>query len=110
MNVLWPEQVADLYATDNITIGWLSVCSLSPTVKNSVADQVKKCTTGVGVIVGQILAGLVFKPLGGAKWQLLVCCVGMTVFLGGLAAADQNHKGLAIAVSVSNFIRQTRAD
>ncbi|KAF4625847.1 hypothetical protein G7Y89_g12321 [Cudoniella acicularis] len=82
MNVLWPEQVAGLYATDNITIGWLS------------------CTTGIGVIVGQVLAGLVFKPLGGAKWQLLACCVGMTVFLGGLAAANQNNKGLAIAFTI----------
>jgi len=25
MNVLWPQQVASLYATDEIEIGWLSV-------------------------------------------------------------------------------------
>ena len=84
MNVLWPQQVAALYTTDETTIGWLS------------------CTTGIGVICGQVLAGIVFKPLGGAKWQLLACCVGMAVFLGGLAAADASHKGLAIAVSSSS--------
>lgn len=25
MNVLWPEQIAALYTSDNIQIGWLSV-------------------------------------------------------------------------------------
>jgi len=59
-----------------------------------------ECTTGIGVICGQVLAGLVFKPLGGARWQLLACCCAMTIFLGGLAAANQHHKSLAIAVSV----------
>jgi len=35
MNVLWPEQINDLYTTDVIRIGWLSVCrSYFPYIKN----------------------------------------------------------------------------
>ena len=62
--------------------------------------QGNQCTTGTGVVVGQVAAGLVFKPIGHAKYQLIACCVGMTVFLGGLAAADQYHKTLAIAFTI----------
>ena len=102
MNILWPQQVASLYETDQIAIGWLSV---STYYSNTWWPKLItwQCTTGIGVIAGQVLAGLVFKPLGGAKWQLLACCVGMTVFLGGLAAADQHHKSLAIAVRIKLF-------
>ena len=49
---------------------------------------------------GQVLAGLVFKPIGHAKYQLLACCIGMTVFIAGLAAADQHHRSLAIAFTL----------
>ena len=83
MNVLWPVQIATLgYANSNIGIGWLS------------------CMTGTGVVVGQVLAGILFKRVGHAKWQLFACSTGMTVFLGGLAAADQYHKSLALAFTL----------
>lgn len=53
-----------------------------------------------GAALGVVIAGIVFKPIGRAKYQLLVCCVGMTVFFAGLAAADQDHKNLAIAFTL----------
>jgi hypothetical protein len=51
-------------------------------------------------VLGQVLAGIVFKLIGYAKYQLLACCVGMTVFIAGLATANQYHKSLAIAFTL----------
>ncbi|PMD55689.1 siderophore iron transporter [Hyaloscypha bicolor E] len=82
MNILWPLQIAALYTTDNIQIGWLS------------------CTTGAAVVIGQVVSGLVFKRIGHVKWQLVGCCVGFTVFLGGMAAVNASNRGLAIALTI----------
>jgi hypothetical protein len=82
MNILWPLQIAALYTTDNIKIGWLS------------------STTGSGVVVGQMTTGLLFKKLGHAKWQLVSCCIGFTVFLGCMAAVDASNRSLAIALTI----------
>jgi MFS family permease len=82
MNVLWPIQIAALYTTDNIEIGWLS------------------CTTGAAVVVGQIVSGLLFKRVGYVKWQLVGCCIGFTAFLGGMAAVNASNRGLAIALTI----------
>ena len=38
------------------------------------------------------------KPIGHHRYQLIGCTVGMTAFLGGLAAVNQNRRSLAIAV------------
>lgn len=81
LNVLWPQQIASLYSTDNATIGWMS------------------CTTGAALAVGEILTGSVFKVLGHAKWQLLAATIGLAIFLGVMAATNQSTQSLAIAVS-----------
>ncbi|CZR65194.1 uncharacterized protein PAC_15094 [Phialocephala subalpina] len=82
MNILWPLQIAALYTTNNIQIGWLS------------------CTTGAAVVVGQVISGLGFKRIGHVKWQLVGCCVGFTAFLGGMAAVNATNRGLAIALTI----------
>jgi hypothetical protein len=117
MNILWPLQIAALYTTDNIQIGWLSVCkTLIPEDLFYFSTQGSKlccffitntlllnqCTTGAAVVIGQVVSGLVFKRIGHVKWQLVGCCVGFTVFLGGMAAVNARNRGLAIAVSCLN--------
>ncbi|KAI9696209.1 MAG: hypothetical protein M1836_005762 [Candelina mexicana] len=82
MNVIWPQQIAALYTTDNIQIGWLS------------------CTIGTSLVVGYALCGLLFRPLGHAQWQLVACSMAMTAFLGGMAASDQSNRALAIAFTI----------
>lgn len=79
MNVLWPEEIAELYTTDPVDAGWLA------------------CTTGSAVVLGQILSGVIMKPLGHARWQLFCSTVFMTTFLGALASADQHRKAYGIA-------------
>jgi Fungal trichothecene efflux pump (TRI12) len=55
---------------------------------------------GAGAALGMVIAGILFKPIGRAKYQLLVCCIGMSVFFAGLAAANQYHKSLAAAFTL----------
>jgi MFS family permease len=82
MNVLWPEQIAILYTTDNAKIGWLS------------------CTTGAGLVVGQLLIGVLMKPIGHVRWILVISSIGMTAFLGALASANEFTQARAIAFTV----------
>ncbi|KAJ9310837.1 hypothetical protein DTO271D3_8880 [Paecilomyces variotii] len=82
LNVLWPQQIAALYTTDPIKAGWLA------------------CTTGSSVALGQILAGLLMKPLGHARWQLVLCTVVMTTFLGAMASTNQYRKDYGIAFTI----------
>ncbi|TPR06761.1 PAS domain family protein [Aspergillus niger] len=44
MSLLWPTAIADLYTTNTIKTGWLSI------------------STGAGVIVGEVAAGILMKP------------------------------------------------
>src|ERR1700760_717255 len=72
MTVLWPSQVSNLYTTDIMYAGWLSV------------------TVGAGTLLGQVVGGALCEPLGKQKWQMVINAVGMTAFVGGLAASNQN--------------------
>ncbi|PCG92126.1 Major facilitator superfamily domain, general substrate transporter [Penicillium occitanis (nom. inval.)] len=79
MSLLWPEAIAALYTTDTIKAGWLSV------------------STGTGVIVGEIAAGILMKPLGYSKYQLIFITVAITAFSGALAAINQNTQAMGLA-------------
>ncbi|PYH42883.1 trichothecene efflux pump [Aspergillus saccharolyticus JOP 1030-1] len=79
MSLLWPEAVLYLFTTDTIKAGWLSI------------------TTGVGVIVGEIAAGLFMKPIGFSKYQLIASTVTITAFSGALAAINQHRQAYGIA-------------
>jgi len=51
-------------------------------------------------VVGQVASGLLFKKIGHSKWQLVGCCIGMTAFLGGMAAVNANNRSLAISFTI----------
>jgi hypothetical protein len=51
-----------------------------------------------------MLAGLLMKPLGHARWQLVGCTVVMTTFLGAMASTNQYRKEYGIAVSRISFV------
>ncbi|KZF22336.1 siderophore iron transporter [Xylona heveae TC161] len=82
MNLLWPLEIEHLFTTDNIEIGWIA------------------CSTGAGVVFGQIMAGLFYKRIGFARWQLVASTVIMTAFLAGLAALTEYRRPLGLAFTV----------
>jgi hypothetical protein len=51
-----------------------------------------------------MLSGLIMKPLGCTKWQLVGCTVFMTVFLAALASANQYRERYGIAVGTSTIV------
>ncbi|KAE8146978.1 siderophore iron transporter [Aspergillus avenaceus] len=79
MSLLWPQAIGALFTTDTIKTGWLS------------------SSVGLGVIIGEIAAGLLMKPVGHSKYQLITCTVIITTFSGALAALNQNRQALGIA-------------
>ncbi|KAJ5668718.1 hypothetical protein N7462_009788 [Penicillium macrosclerotiorum] len=82
MSLLWPEAIAYLFTTDSMKAGWLS------------------CSTGLGVIVGEIAAGALMKPLGYSKYQLIASTIVITAFSGALAAINQDRQAYGIAFTV----------
>lgn len=52
----------------------------------------------MGVIVGEIVAGALMKPLGHSKYQLIASTVVITAFSGAMAAVNQNRQAYGIAV------------
>ncbi|KAJ6019441.1 hypothetical protein N7522_001508 [Penicillium canescens] len=79
MSLLWPEAIAYLFTTDSITAGWLA------------------CSTGLGVIVGEIVAGALMKRLGYSKYQLIASTILITTFSGALAAINQDRQAYGLA-------------
>ncbi|KAJ5937122.1 hypothetical protein N7466_003572 [Penicillium verhagenii] len=79
LSLLWPQEIEALFTTDNIKSGWLSI------------------TTGAGVIVGEVVAGALMKPIGHSKYQLIASTVIITAFSGALAAVNQNTQAYGIA-------------
>lgn len=82
MCVLWPNQVSSLYTSDLMNIGWLSL------------------TVGAGTLLGQVVGGALCEPLGHQRWQMTIGCVGMTGFVGALAASSQTTKSMAIVLTL----------
>lgn len=56
-------------------------------------------STGTGVIVGEIAGGLLMKPLGHSKYQLIFITLGITAFSGALGAINQDRQAMGLAVS-----------
>ncbi|GLA13952.1 hypothetical protein AnigIFM62618_011370 [Aspergillus niger] len=79
MSLLWPTAIADLYTTNTIKTGWLSI------------------STGAGVIVGEVAAGILMKPVGYTKYQLIITTLMITAFSGALASINQYRQAYGIA-------------
>ncbi|RAL14138.1 trichothecene efflux pump [Aspergillus homomorphus CBS 101889] len=79
MSLLWPQAVLHMFTTNSIKAGWLSI------------------STGVGVIIGEIAGGVLMKPLGFTKYQLIASTVTITAFSGALAAINQHRQAYGIA-------------
>ncbi|KAJ5106234.1 hypothetical protein N7456_002909 [Penicillium angulare] len=79
LSLLWPQEIEALFTTANIKSGWLSI------------------TTGLGVIIGEIFAGALMKPIGFSKYQLIASTVIITAFSGALAAVNQDRQAYGIA-------------
>ncbi|KAK1764525.1 siderophore iron transporter [Phialemonium atrogriseum] len=82
MNVLWPRQVGQLYETNLMSIGWTSM------------------TIGGGTLLEQIVGGIMCKPLGKQKWQLIIGCAAMTAFIGALAAGNESTRALGVSLTL----------
>ncbi|KAJ6106141.1 hypothetical protein N7512_009658 [Penicillium capsulatum] len=78
-SLLWPQAIAALFTTDPIETGWLSV------------------SIGISVIVGEIVGGVLMKPIGHSKYQLIVTTIFITAFSGAMAAVNQHRQAYGIA-------------
>ncbi|KAJ5908730.1 hypothetical protein N7495_001412 [Penicillium taxi] len=78
-SLLWPQEISSIFATDGIEAGWLSI------------------STGTGLILGEILAGFMMKPLGNSKLQLIISTVVITAFSGAMAALNPSRLACGIA-------------
>ncbi|KIH87497.1 siderophore iron transporter [Sporothrix brasiliensis 5110] len=76
--ILWPEQISNLYTTDNITIGWMSL------------------TSGLSLIVGEVIFGVLMKPLGHTRIQLIISTCTLFVFLAALGGTTHKNQNYAI--------------
>lgn len=81
-NVLWPRQVAQLYETELLEIGWTSM------------------TIGAGTLLGQVTGAIMCRPLGKQNWQLIAGNMAMTAFIGALAAGNESTRPLGVAFTL----------
>jgi hypothetical protein len=81
LNVLFPQQITQLYTTDNIIIGAMS------------------STVGASLALGEFAFSPMFKKVGQHKWQLLAAVLGTGGFCAAMAAQTQSTLGMAVAVS-----------
>lgn len=64
-----------------------------------------KCTTGAAISAGEIIMGPLFKRLGHVRIQLVASVVGLCVFGGIMAYANEDRENLAIAVRIARHIQ-----
>lgn len=76
--ILWPEQITYLYTTNNITIGWMSL------------------TTGVSLIIGEVIFGFLMKPIGNTRIQLIVSTCTLFIFLAALGGTTHKNQNYAL--------------
>ena len=81
LNIIWPGQIANLYTTDNLKIGWLS------------------SIVGISLVVGEVVAGAMLKKLPLIKYHMIFSVCGLLVFNGLASLGDSNREGLATGVS-----------
>jgi hypothetical protein len=63
-----------------------------------------QCTTGASLVLGEIVAGMVFKYIGHFRWQLVAAAVCLTSFVGLMASTTQYTEGRAITVRNTSYI------
>ncbi|KIW32625.1 uncharacterized protein PV07_04156 [Cladophialophora immunda] len=80
--ILWPIQIQALYTTSNIKVGIMS------------------CTTGLAVLVGITVTGLLFKKIGHQRWQLVAATSLLAALTASMSAATKDRQGLGIAATV----------
>lgn len=108
-SLLWPTAITALYTTDTIKTGWLSVSDppLSPhpqTTPSPLIASHTQISTGAGVIVGEVAAGILMKPVGYTKYQLIITTLMITAFSGALASINQYRQAYGIAVRLSPIL------
>lgn len=82
LNVFWPLQIAALFTTNEVTIGLLS------------------CTTGIALVVGELIFAPLFRSIGYLKWQMVAASSMTVVFCTAMAATTRDTKGMAIGFTV----------
>jgi hypothetical protein len=87
VSILWPIQAQVLYSSDVMGIGWLTTA------------------TGGGALLGDIVSGLLIRPLKYHKWQVVFYACAGTIFTAALAAVTPSTKSMAAAfVVLSGFM------
>ncbi|OAA63312.1 siderophore iron transporter [Niveomyces insectorum RCEF 264] len=81
LSILWPQQIEYLYTTDNITIGWMSI------------------TTGLSLIVGEVIFGGLMRLLGNTRLQLIVASCMMFTFLAAMGGTTHKPQNYPLAFS-----------
>lgn len=81
LNVLFPQQAAQLFTTNNILIGLMS------------------STVGASLAVGEFIFSPLMKAFGRPRWHLVAASMGTGLFCALMALVTQNTEGMAIAVS-----------
>ncbi|VUC21569.1 unnamed protein product [Clonostachys rosea] len=82
LNVIWPQQVTNLYTTDNIKIGWMS------------------CTTGAALAFGEVLTGPLCKKGMHVKLQMFLSMTGLCIFCGIMSLGNESREALSVAMTV----------
>uniref|UniRef100_A0A8H7K351 Major facilitator superfamily (MFS) profile domain-containing protein n=1 Tax=Bionectria ochroleuca TaxID=29856 RepID=A0A8H7K351_BIOOC len=82
LNVIWPQQVTNLYTTDNIKIGWMS------------------CTTGAALAFGEVLTGPLCKKGMRVKLQMFLSMTGLCIFCGIMSLGNESREALSVAMTV----------
>ncbi len=79
LNILWPIQAAVLYPASAIGIGWLT------------------CTAGAGAYIGQIIAGMLIRPVKYHRFQVIFYAVMGTAFTAAMGATTPHTRAMGAA-------------
>ncbi|KAK4941407.1 hypothetical protein LTR10_018676 [Elasticomyces elasticus] len=78
--ILWPLQIAVLYETSIMAVGW------------------KSCVVGAGALFGQAMCGLFVKVLGKHKLQMVIAVSLLTAFTGAMAGTTPTTPTMAVVL------------
>jgi MFS family permease len=82
LGVMWPLIVSDLFTTDLVYQGWLSM------------------STAGGNTLGNVCCGLAFVYIGRIKYQLIIAATIMTALVGSLSSTTQHTQTQSVIISV----------
>ncbi|CAK7218972.1 hypothetical protein SCUCBS95973_003663 [Sporothrix curviconia] len=71
--IIWPQQIQYSYTANNIAIGWMSL------------------TSGLSLILAEVVFGALMKMLGNTRIQLIVASCGLFAAIGGTTHKPQNY-------------------